>query len=150
MDVGDFQQFRFQIESDLKALDKLLLCIEQVNQPSIPKQVWEQCRLAVVEGFTNAVRHAQKNFSKEIKIEIEITIFPQSIEIRIWDYGPPFDLDAYIKTLDRKQNILTDGGQGVKIIHKIADHLSYFRTTYERNCLLIVKKFSPIQEKTNE
>jgi serine/threonine-protein kinase RsbW len=103
--------------------------------------------LALAEGFTNAVRHAHHNLPTEVPIEIEIAILEQSLELRIWDYGPPnFDLQAYIKNLPlrQKQNHRLDtNGRGIPILLKIADRLSYFRTEDGRNCLLIVRNYLP-------
>jgi serine/threonine-protein kinase RsbW len=51
----------------------------------------------VVEGFTNAVRHAHKNLPIETPIELEITVFNERVEIKIWDGGKPFDFKAKLK-----------------------------------------------------
>lgn len=135
----------FQVSGDLKALDDVLSRFNKINQPSIPKKDWLQCQLALTEGFTNAVRHAHKHLSTEIPIEIEITLRRQSMEMRIWDYGPPFDLEAFVENLSEKVNNRSEGGRGIEILQKIADHLSYVRTDENRNCLLIVKQFSPLK-----
>lgn len=34
-----------------------------------------------------------------------------------------------------------DHGRGLKIIQKIADHLSYTRTSDDRNCFLFIKNY---------
>jgi serine/threonine-protein kinase RsbW len=51
----------------------------------------------VIEGFTNAVRHAHKNLPRETPIELEITVFNERLEIKIWDSGKPFDFKAKLK-----------------------------------------------------
>lgn len=137
-------KIHFQVNSDLKELDQVLTYFKQLNQPWICKKDWLQCQLALAEGFTNAVRHAHQNLPIEIPIEIEITLNSHNIEMRIWDFGPPFDLDDFIKNLDGKNNHLSGHGQGIPILNKIAAHLSYEHTDDHRNCLLIVKQFSLI------
>ncbi|MEG4086414.1 ATP-binding protein [Microcoleus sp. POL10_C6] len=60
----------------------------------IPEAVLQQCKLATIEGFTNAVRHAHKNLPLETPINLEITVFNERLEVNIWDMGEPFDLQA--------------------------------------------------------
>ncbi|MEG4252825.1 ATP-binding protein [Microcoleus sp. Pol10D4] len=60
----------------------------------IPEAVLQQCKLATIEGFTNAVRHAHKNLPIETPINLEITVFSERLEVKIWDMGEPFDLQA--------------------------------------------------------
>jgi serine/threonine-protein kinase RsbW len=148
VDLRGFEQLTvakkstFTVKGDLKALDQLLQYFDRLYQPWIPKKDWLQCQLALAEGFTNAVRHAHKNLSPEIPIEVEIILNQQSIEMRIWDCGSYFDLDGYLKNVARHNDQLSGHGQGLLILQKIAAHLSYTRLDDHRNCLLIVKRFS--------
>ena len=137
------KQTSFQIDGDLKALDRVLGYFDQLNQPWIPTEDWLQCQLALAEGFTNAVRHAHKSLPPETPIEVEIILYRQSLEIRIWDWGPPFDLKEFLQNLNQRGKKLSGHGQGLLILQKIAAHLSYTRTDDNRNCLLIVKEFFP-------
>ena len=134
-----------QFPTDLKALDQILSWYDQLYQPSIPKKVWLQCQLALAEGFTNAVRHAHRGLCADVPIDIEVTLYPQYLEMRIWDHGPPFDLEQRLQTLDQKLNDQAGGGRGIAILQKISDKLSYTRTDDNRNCLLIVKRFSSLE-----
>ena len=145
--VKGFEQLKvlkkthLKFESDLKALDQVLFHFNQIHQPWIPQEDWLQCQLALAEGFTNAVRHAHSQLSSKMPIEIELSLSQQSLEIRIWDYGPPFDLEAFVNSI-RYRNSRVEGGRGLEILQKIADRLSYVRTDENRNCLVIVKHFS--------
>ncbi|NEO32436.1 MAG: ATP-binding protein [Symploca sp. SIO3C6] len=147
VDLKGFEQLKNlqkslkQVSTDLKALDQLLLWFDQLNQPYIPKKVWLQCQLALAEGFTNAVRHAHKNFSSNAPIDVEVTICVNSLEMRIWDLGPPFDLEQWLENQNKNVDQEAGGGRGIAILHKIADKLSYTRTDDNRNCLLIVKGY---------
>jgi serine/threonine-protein kinase RsbW len=51
----------------------------------------------VSEAFTNAVRQAHKNLPRETPIELEITVFNERLEIKIWDWGEPFDFQPKLK-----------------------------------------------------
>jgi serine/threonine-protein kinase RsbW len=109
----------FQANSDLKALDRVLSNFNQLDGYWIPKIVWLQCQLALAEAFTNVVRHAHKKLSSEALISVEVTLLEKSIEIRVWDYGEPFNLEAFIQNYgDRQRRI--DGGRGIMILHRIA------------------------------
>lgn len=139
--MKDFIKSSQAFPTDLKALDQVLTWFDQFNQGSIPKKVWIQCQLALAEGFTNAVRHAHKNLTPNVPIDIEVTLFPQALELRVWDQGPPFDLEKRFQELEKTVEDLTGGGRGIAILQKIADKLSYTRTSDNRNCLLMVKTF---------
>nr|WP_243397337.1 anti-sigma regulatory factor [Crocosphaera subtropica] len=136
------QQISFKVKSNLKALDEVLGHFDKINQPWIPKKDWLQCQLALAEGFTNAVRHAHRDIPSDVFVEIEIKLTSDSLEMRIWDFGPFFDLQGFLKANTNEDNRFAGHGQGLPILQKIAAQLTYERTDDERNCLLIVKNFS--------
>ncbi|MGL5060209.1 MAG: ATP-binding protein [Microcoleus sp.] len=88
------QKIRLDLNTDLKAVAQILGRMEQLESFPIPEAVLHQFKLAAVEGFTNAVRHAHKNLPEETPIEIEIKVFNERLEISIWDLGKPFDFQA--------------------------------------------------------
>ena len=91
---------QIQLNTDINAVAQVLSWLEQLDPLAplpIPEAVLHQCKLAVVEGFTNAVRHAHKNLPRETPIELEITVFNERLEIKIWDGGKPFDFQAKLK-----------------------------------------------------
>lgn len=137
--LKDLQKSSKQVPTDLKALDQVLTWFDQLERPTISRKVWLQCQLAIAEGFTNAVRHAHKDFPPNVPIEIEVTLFPQCLEMRIWDQGPPFNLEQRLRNQEQRVDEQAGGGRGIAILQKIADKLSYTRTKDNRNCLLIVK-----------
>lgn len=140
------QKARINVKNDLGSLAQVLSWFNQLNHSVVPKYIWMQCQLALAEGFTNAVRHAHKNQPPEVTIDIEVAIFPEHLEIRIWDRGEPFDLEGFMKTMPPVEEN-AEGGRGVKIMQRIADIISYKQTADNRNCLLIVKNYpSGIEE----
>lgn len=88
------QKISLKLNSDLKAVSQILCWMEQLESLGIPEAVLQQCKLATIEGFTNAVRHAHKNLPEETPIEFEVTVFRERLEIAIWDCGKPFDFQA--------------------------------------------------------
>lgn len=141
------QTTQLQVPSSLVFLAKVLSWFEQLYQSFIPQSVWIRCQLALAEGFTNAVRHAHKGRSEDLYIDLEVTLLEEQIEIRIWDFGEPFDLLDKIKGILKEMNDpstnseIKGGGRGLKLMYDIADYLSYEQGEDGRNCLLIIKKF---------
>ena len=68
-------------------------------------------------------------------------------EVRIWDYGPPFDLIAELERIKLHPPKPGDeGGRGLLLMEVCATRLSYERTNDGRNCLTIIKEL-PIPER---
>ena len=56
--------------------------------------------LIFAEGFTNVVRHAHQNLPPTTLIDLEVKLFDDYLEIRIWDRGQPFKLEAILHSID--------------------------------------------------
>jgi serine/threonine-protein kinase RsbW len=136
-------QASLQVNTDLDALAQVLEWFDQFNNPPIPPQAWMQCQLALAEGFTNAVRHAHRSQPSNSPIKMEVQIFADQIEIRIWDQGEPFDLIQRLKNMPKDLDSEAEGGRGLRLMERISDLLSYTRTPDNRNCLLLVKQYMP-------
>ncbi len=137
------QHSQLQIPSDLNHLARVLVWFEQLKLPQIPSLIWLQCQTALAEGLTNAVRHAHKEYSSDHHIEVEVTIFANSIEIRVWDQGVDFDLDQKIASLGDSVDVNAEGGRGLLMMRQLVDRISYTRINDNRNCLLLVKAYPP-------
>lgn len=119
----------------------MLSWFDHFHELPIPQEDWLQCQLALIEGFTNAVRHAHRGLSHETPIAIEVVATDTYLDIKIWDQGPGFDFQAM---LDQKLQTTTsdsEGGRGLRIMYRVADIVEYARTPDERNCLHIRKRF---------
>lgn len=103
---------------------------------------WQQCRIAIVEAFTNAVRHAHKGQPQETPICLEASLDGDVLILRVCDRGAPFDLENYFRHLP-PSSLEAEGGRGLRLIRDIADQLSYRRHGDSGNCLRIVKQLSP-------
>jgi serine/threonine-protein kinase RsbW len=134
-------QIKIEVKSDLQAVDLVLLQFNNIYHSTILQQDWLQCQLALVEGFTNAIRHAHKNLPAETPIIIEIVLDTEKMTIRIWDYGEPFNLEHFIAKISKNNRSWQESGRGIAIMSKIADILRYDRVSATQNCLLIVKYF---------
>lgn len=130
-------------------LDRVLSWFEQLHPPQIPKSVWIRCQLALAEGFTNAARYAHKDKPPDLPIDIEVEVLAESLEIKIWDWGEPFDLEQKLAEMSQRVDLEAEGGRGLKLMKDISDSLSYSRTAGDRNCLSIVKNYEPILQEEN-
>ena len=135
-------KIQIEVPSDLNALDTVLYKFNQIDYNFISERDWLECRLALAEGFTNAVRHAHKHLSKDIPVKIEIFIAEPKIEIRICDFGAAFNLEEFVARKTKRTNAWLASGRGIPILLKVADRLTYFRTEQEQNCLSIVKNLT--------
>ncbi len=93
-------KIKLQVSSDLKSVTQVLWWVDAVflELLPIPEEVLQLCKLAAIEGFVHAVRHAHTNRSLETpKIELAIAVFNTRLEIEIWDWGKPFDLKTKLK-----------------------------------------------------
>jgi cellulose synthase (UDP-forming) len=138
------QSFQLQANANLETLPQVLSWFEQLRQPSIPSNTWLECQTALAEGFDNAVRHAHKGLPPHTPIDIEVLIFTQSIEMRIWDYGSDFDLEGHLQQMPDEVDEMAESGRGIGLMQQLADHLGYTRTPDNRNCLLMLKSYSPV------
>ncbi|NJK37749.1 MAG: ATP-binding protein [Oscillatoriales cyanobacterium RM1_1_9] len=134
---------KFQAPTSLDSLAEILSWFDRLQPDFVPRSVWLRCQLALAEGFTNAVRYAHQD-SPQKQIDIEVNFLTQQIEIRVWDYGPPFDLEKKLQSLPTFPDRSAGGGRGLKLLQDIADELSYQRTADQRNCLLIVKYYEAV------
>lgn len=135
------QQDNLTVKSELQLLNQVQQWFEEFCLKHLFKLGWSESQLyrlnlALAEGFTNAVRHAHHALPPETTIEIAVSLWNDRLEIRIWDYGKPFNPD---EIAEPKPGTLQVGGYGWFLLRRLADHVVYERDTDGRNCLLIVK-----------
>jgi serine/threonine-protein kinase RsbW len=136
------QTKRIQTKTDPNTLSDVLAWFDQFQSAPVPANVWMQCQLALIEGFTNAVRHAHANLDEQTPVEIEVTVSVDAIDMRIWDHGPGFDLEQILQSKLKVVDHESEGGRGLKIMYQVADKLTYQRLSDRRNCLHLHKRFS--------
>lgn len=132
-------QDHFHVKTDLSELRKVLDWFGSLKQESVSEQDWLQCQIALAEGFTNVVRHAHKHLPEEIPIQIDIDFLPNAVEMRIWDYGPPFNLIANLDQLTDAGDVEAEAGRGLRLLKKIASELHYHQQENGHNCLIVTK-----------
>jgi serine/threonine-protein kinase RsbW len=136
------QRDHLTVNSELKLLNQVQQWFEQFCKQNLPHLrssddlLLYRLNLALAEGFTNAVRHAHHALPPETTIDIGLTLWVDRIEIRIWDWGKPFDPDSL---KEPEPGTLQVGGYGWFLLRRLADQVTYERHANSRNCLLIVK-----------
>lgn len=135
------QQDHLTVKSELKLLNHVQQWFEEFCLKNLPQLGWSESQLyrlnlALAEGFTNAVRHAHQALPPETNIDIDVSLWVDRLEIRIWDYGKPFNPEAIAEP---EPGTLQVGGYGWFLLRRLADHVVYERGADGRNCLLIVK-----------
>jgi serine/threonine-protein kinase RsbW len=88
-------------------------------------------RLALVEAYTNAVRHAHKEQSN-LPILLRLELKDRDLSLEIWDYGEGFDMSTYFppNPMEKKE-----GGYGWLIMSRIMDKVEYQLQVNGANCL---------------
>jgi serine/threonine-protein kinase RsbW len=135
------QQDHLTVISELKLLNLVQQWFEQFCDKYLSQLGWTDSQLyrlnlALAEGFTNAVRHAHHALPKETAIDIDLCLWDDRLEIRIWDRGKPFNPDAIAEP---EPGTLQVGGYGWFLLRRLADRVVYERNADGRNCLLIIK-----------
>jgi serine/threonine-protein kinase RsbW len=139
------QTYNLRVSTDIYQLNQVHAWFSQFQR--VPHTIWMQCNLVLTEGFTNAIRHAHELLPADTPIDIEVTLLEGALELRIWDFGEPFDLQAELDRLSQENfnpldidNIPTSG-RGLAIANTVSDYFSYERSTDGRNCFLIRKNY---------
>ncbi|MBW4643319.1 MAG: anti-sigma regulatory factor [Goleter apudmare HA4340-LM2] len=135
------QQDHLTVKSELKLLNQVQQWFEQFCRQHLAQLGWSETQLyrlnlALAEGFTNAVRHAHHALPPETSIEIQVCLWIDRLEVKIWDHGKPFNPDAIAEPAP---GTLQVGGYGWFLLRRLADRVVYERASDGRNCLLIVK-----------
>ncbi|MGB3695669.1 MAG: ATP-binding protein [Spirulinaceae cyanobacterium] len=148
------KESHLEVATDLNALSQVLEWFEETATSLLPDKAYWQCKLALAEGFTNAVRHAHQGLPKTTPIKLEVKFFTQYLEMKVWDRGQPFDLLARLQyqtklqsNFDPKKDDVPEGGRGLIWMNQLTDELSYTRTPDQQNCLFMRKKFRRIRRR---
>ncbi|MCT0211211.1 MAG: serine/threonine protein kinase [Cyanobium sp.] len=80
------------VSSDLNQLELVLSWFEGLGHPDVPADVWMQAQLALVEGFTNAVRHAHAHLVSPPQVQLALQRSSRLVRLQIVDHGDAFDL----------------------------------------------------------
>ncbi|MBE9051075.1 anti-sigma regulatory factor [Nostocales cyanobacterium LEGE 11386] len=88
-------------------------------------------RLALVEAYSNVVRHAHKE-QPNLPILLRLELKDRDIAIEIWDYGEGFDMSTYFPPNPTEKQ---EGGYGWLIMNRLMDNVEYQLQVNGANCL---------------
>ncbi|MDB9495316.1 anti-sigma regulatory factor [Spirulina major CS-329] len=131
------------IPSDLKFLTVverwLLDCLELELGDSVewPRQS-NRLRLALVEAYSNVVRHAHREQS-QIPVLLRLELKERDIALEIWDHGTGYDLDTYLPPSPEDRQ---EGGYGWLIMNRLMDKVEYRLQVNGQNCLKLETSLS--------
>lgn len=91
---------RLAVNSDLGELETVLTWFERQRHPGVPTDQWMQAQLALVEGFTNAVRHAHAHLVAPPQVQLVLHVSSRLFCLEIIDHGEPFDFDAALARVE--------------------------------------------------
>jgi serine/threonine-protein kinase RsbW len=140
-----------QVKTDLNEIAQVLQWFEQFKQPPLPDRFWLQGQIALIEGFTNAVRHAHQNLPQQTPIDLSVNVFAHRLEISIWDEGAAFDLQALLNQVEQRFSdpLKHEAHWGGVLMRKLKDQHGWKIHYYcpgdqagDRNCLLMQKEFT--------
>ncbi|MGA1355293.1 MAG: ATP-binding protein [Prochlorothrix sp.] len=84
--------YRVQVETNLHALAILFQNLDPARHHCPGETLWPQCKLALAEGFSNAVRYAHQGYPLVTPLDLEMAVTQRGLELRLWDYGSPFSI----------------------------------------------------------
>ena len=140
------KQSHLQVKTELEALNLIFQWFEIITKNLLPEQAYWQCQLVLAEGFTNTVLHAHQDLPSITTIDLEVSLFPHWLEIRIWDWGQPFNLENKLKSPapTNQDSLEKEAGRGLQLMKHFTDNLQYIRMSDQRNCLIMRKSISKL------
>ena len=147
-EIADIEQklqaFHLRTESRYEAVDQVMAWFNPLKPGFVPDRVWLEIQTALGEGFDNAVCHAHSDLPDHTPIDIYLSIYTHTIQLEILDCGAEFDLEVRLLQLPDQVDEEAERGRGSLILREIADYVSYTRTSNQRNRLLLVKSYTPV------
>lgn len=92
---------QISVRSDLDEIEAVLGWFGQLGDPAVPAELWMQAQLALVEGFTNAVRHAHADLDPAPPVQLSVQVASQQFCVQILDQGAPFDFEAAVAAVEQ-------------------------------------------------
>jgi serine/threonine-protein kinase RsbW len=135
------------VRSDLDELETVLSWFGQLSDPAVPSELWMQAQLGLVEGFTNAVRHAHADLDPPPPVQLSVQVSRRMLCVEILDQGPPFDFETALATVEKaveeseRDPLAREAHWGLVMLLKLRRAygwtISYRRTAEAANCLCL-------------
>lgn len=134
------KRFKLQISASTDNLQIIRDFIQKLAQEAhFDEEQIDQIALAVDEACTNAIKHAYK-YDTSKKIDIEILLDTDKMEIVVTDFGPGFD-PAKLPEPDINHSMKNGkaGGLGIHLMKKVMDEVRFDIQPGQRNAVHLIK-----------
>jgi serine/threonine-protein kinase RsbW len=147
------QTSSLKVNSDLDLMTAVAEWFEQFNRPPIDPRLWQEGQIALIEGFTNAVRHAHQHLSPTTPVEIAAELSAQALQISIWDRGVPYDIELAFEQISQLINnpdfdpLEREAQWGSIMLLKLRDEYGWqigYQRQQDKNCLRIAKALTSV------
>jgi serine/threonine-protein kinase RsbW len=142
------QSSSLQVASDLDGMTIVAEWFEQFNHPPIKPRLWQEGQIALIEGFTNAVRHAHQHLDPTTPVEIAAEVSTEALEISIWDQGEAYDIEVAFEQISQLIHnpdfdpLEREAQWGSIMLLKLRDEYGWqigYQRQQDKNCLRIAK-----------
>ena len=117
------------VRSEISALKQILSWLEDTCGKLLEVVELQQISIIVAEAFTNTVKYAHAGLPLDTPIFLELHLQTNQVEVRIWDRGPPFDLQGYLENelqnLTGEDSLHQEGQRGLLLMDRLTDDLYY-------------------------
>jgi len=90
-------------------------------------------RLALVEAYSNVVRHAHRD-QPQLPVIMRLEWSDRTVRLEVWDRGEGYDLGTYLPPSPQD---FQDGGYGWLILNRLMDKVEYRLKIGGQNCLVL-------------
>ncbi|MBE9222525.1 glycosyltransferase [Cyanobacterium stanieri LEGE 03274] len=136
-------KFRIKVKPTKEYTKKVLRWFEKQKPLYVPAEVWQDCHLAVLEGFEHQIIKNSLQIEKKYLTLIDLTILSYGIEIKIWDNNRHYQTNKLF-TSPNLPAVNEEEGQHLKTIAEVMDSYSYISMGNQGNCLTLYKSYTAI------
>ena len=95
--------------------------------------------MSVIEAGTNAIQHGHRRDPAKI-VDVNFTMYPDRIEIDVYDQGPGFDLQGVNGDVTAPEHLLDLRGRGIFIMRSCMDSVEFEFTDNGTVCHLVKRR----------
>ncbi len=130
-------KYTFSFPSDIKYLEEAESKIVQVAEEcNFNESDTDDICIAATEIINNAIHHGNKG-DKNKQVTLIISADDDTLRITIQDEGEGFD-PAAIKDPLSPENLLSEGGRGIYLVHSLMDNVEY--NVFENGSEVVIEK----------
>jgi len=135
-----------EVNSEITALTQVLAWLETICGDRLGTADFQQLEIIIAEAFSNTVKYAHGKLAPSTPILLDLLFEPDTVEVRIWDKGEPFDLSTHLQAelgpVDVEQSLHQEGHRGLLLMKHLSDDLFYETIHDRQNCLVMRKKIT--------